>query len=193
MSSQSDKNIKKIELVPADVEAARQVMAWRNDPQTLNNSIHSAPKVWPEFNNEFMKEYFIDSELPCLFILCNGLREAFVRFRRLSKLIEGHPACDISVIVAPEKRGKGLLNKQVMERCLHIPHSAGIELVVADIKPDNTRSISLFERSGFVYFSEIDLLVSNENRAISLRRFIRDVSQLEKDIELCELLSSSKR
>ncbi len=173
-----------IETVPATEEAARQVMTWRNDPDTLGSSIHSNAKEWPRFYSEFIEEYVSDPQLPCLFLLLNGKRVAFVRFRRLSDLIEKQSACDISLIVAPEERGKGLITKRVMERCLEVPRDAGIGIVVADIKPANARSISLFQKSGFTYFSEFDHPVNDENRTVKLKRFVYHTCEIQQSVEL---------
>jgi len=61
-------------------------MDWRNDPDTLTQSFHSAPKVWPDFYQEFIHEYLLDSSLPPLFALEKGKRVGFLRFRRIDDL-----------------------------------------------------------------------------------------------------------
>ena len=62
-------------------EHAQLVMAWRNDPETLTNSYHHEPKIWESFWLEFRDNYFIYSTLPPLFLLFEGTRVAFLRYR----------------------------------------------------------------------------------------------------------------
>ena len=43
---------------------ARLVIAWRNDPHTLEMFYHHEPKVWDKFYLEFRDDYFVDPNLP---------------------------------------------------------------------------------------------------------------------------------
>ncbi len=101
-----------------------------------------------------------------------------MRFRRLAHLIEQQRACDISLMVAPEERGKRLVTRQVLERCLQFPRKACVDVVAADIKPTNTASIRLFERAGFVYSCDIDQPVPQENKTMRFKRFLRYTREL---------------
>jgi len=142
------------ELAPCSQAAAELVMCWRNDAETLRNSFDSKPKRWPEFYDEFATNYFIDKTLCPMFALYDGERCAFVRFRRIPHWCEQTDGvCDISIMIAPEWRGRGLAG-QILKDVQPILASWNISTVVAEIKPDNVASVKSFEKAGFVFFDE---------------------------------------
>jgi sialic acid synthase SpsE/RimJ/RimL family protein N-acetyltransferase len=133
----------------------RLVMAWRNDPDTLAASFHSAPKIWDSFWPEFQESYFGQPALPPLFALLNGERVGFVRFRPLkdpsqeSDSSVGRRCVDISVILAPAFRGRGLAAPLIAAAARFIGRHAGIDRVVAEVRTGNAGSVKAFERAGF--------------------------------------------
>src|ERR1700733_1571661 len=92
-------------------EHARQIMAWRNDPATLQMSFHRAPKLWDAFWSEYRDDYMVADPLPA-FALERGRRVGFLRWRPVAhpEGLKG-PCVDISIMVAPEERGRGLAQR----------------------------------------------------------------------------------
>src|SRR5258707_1999075 len=89
-------------------EHARLIMDWRNDPVTLSMSYHREPKVWESFWLEYQSSYLGERPGP-VFLVDKGERVGFLRFRSVP-----HPTgllgkvVDISINLAPDRRGKGL-------------------------------------------------------------------------------------
>ncbi|MGH6995012.1 MAG: GNAT family N-acetyltransferase [Stellaceae bacterium] len=129
-------------------DAARQVMAWRNDVETLAMSFHCAPKVWDAFWPEFRSAYFRDPPPP-LFALLDGKRIAFLRFRPVA-----HPrgfagtTVDISIIVAPEARGQGL-GTAVLVAVGGELSALRIDSVLAEVREENSASLKAFGAAGY--------------------------------------------
>lgn len=138
-----------LELVRSTEEDARLVKAWRNNPETLKASFDQEPKVWESFWPEFQRDYFSTLHLPPLFALHEGKRVAFLRFRPMQD--ERYPlrrACDISINIAPEERGKGLA-VPILKAALHFVREQGMDDCFAEIKRDNIASQKAFARAGF--------------------------------------------
>lgn len=128
---------------------ARQVMEWRNDPVVLANSFHSEPKHWDSFWPEFQEAYFPVPGLPPLFAFKGESRVAFLRFRSASDPTgEGLQCIEISIIVAPEWRGKGVAT-EVLSQCQSWVRHRGYDAIYAEIKCDNIGSLKAFMRAGF--------------------------------------------
>ncbi|HEY9759836.1 MAG TPA: GNAT family N-acetyltransferase [Oculatellaceae cyanobacterium] len=161
-----------LEIVSCHEAAAKLVMRWRNDNETLANSFDSTPKEWPEFFQEFSSKYFVDSSLPCLFLLKEGKRVGFIRFRRLPSLVASKSACDISVNMAPDERGHGLARKFI-ELSLQIPRNAGIDAVIAEIKSENIASKKTFQNAGFRFECNAEHVLPDGSKT-PVQRFIRE-------------------
>lgn len=168
-----------LEIVPCNDAAARLVMEWRNDSDTLASSFDDRPKQWEQFRDEFRDEYFSDPTLPCLFALQGGKRVAFVRFRRLPELVRGIAACDISINVAPAARGKGIASEAITA-ALHVARTAGIGIVVADIKPENAASVRMFEKTAFEYLTEVQHFIPHSGKEVTVKRFVRSTCELAR-------------
>lgn len=138
------------ELVQPLEAHGRLVMQWRNDPQTLAQSFDSRPKEWESFYPEFCSDYFVRGGMPALFAWHSGQRVAFLRFRPFSSPVaQTRRACEISINVAPEARGKGLgsaILKAVQARVA----DQGYDDLMAEIKADNPASHQAFTKAGFI-------------------------------------------
>lgn len=168
MTDKSIDNGVSLEIVSATHDTAQQIMQWRNDPATLANSFDSRPKEWPAFYSEFLQQYCQDATLPCLFILKDGQRVGFIRFRRQPSLLDGQRATDVSINIAPSERGKGLA-APALRACIQVARNAGIEVVLAEIKADNKASVAAFEKAGFTC---LDTKKSSDKDAATIQRFI---------------------
>ncbi len=161
-----------LELVPPDEDSARLIMSWRNDPETLKQSFHSEAKVWPQFFREFKDDYFCDPALPCLFILADGARVGFLRFRRLAASLDRPlKMADISINIAPERRGQGVAAAAV-RAALPVLRSAGIDRLVAELKASNDASAGMFVKAGFAPAGEANHLVVETEERVRIKRFI---------------------
>ncbi|MCA9816329.1 MAG: GNAT family N-acetyltransferase [Cyanobacteria bacterium HKST-UBA01] len=163
------------EIVSGTEDAAKLVMAWRNDPETLKQSFHQEPKNWPEFHREFVEEYLKDSSVPCLFALADGKRVGFLRFRRV--IDSANPRCrtaDVSINVAPEERGKGY-GSRMLKGMTHILRGLGLSALWAEIKVDNSRSRAIFEKAGFEYVGEYGHAVDDSGEKLRVNRFKLDL------------------
>jgi N-acetylneuraminate synthase len=160
-----------LELCRPTEEHARQVMAWRNDPETLSASFHREPKQWEGFWPEFRDGYFVDPGLPPLFVLARGDRVGFLRFRAMA-----HPAglsgrvVDISLMIAPEQRGHGLGRRSLSVATGFLRDTLGVDSVVAEIRVDNRASVACFEAAGFVQHDVAEKLVAETGERCSVRR-----------------------
>jgi len=153
---------------------ARQVMAWRNDTETLAMSFHRAPKVWDAFWPEFRSTYFRDPP-PSLFALLDGKRIAFLRFRPAA-----HPrglvgtTVDISIMVAPEARGQGL-GTAVLNAVAGELSVLGIDSVVAEIRAENAVSLKAFAAADYEELGPAEKLIEDTGERARIHRFVRDL------------------
>lgn len=121
-------------------------MRWRNDPATLAASLHTRPKVWPAFRDEYLG--YFDAPIAPQFGLAGGEPIAFLRFRRCGDPeAPAEDAVDISINVAPEARGLGLGRVLIAEasRLALVTE----RLVLAEIRPGNEASVKAFLRAGY--------------------------------------------
>lgn len=128
---------------------ARQVMAWRNDPETRKNSFHGGEKVWDSFWPEFTSRYFAIPALPPLFVRSSERRLAFIRFRACRIESVAGDCVDISVMVDPENRGQGIAGEAIRLAIDFVATHAIIAAILAEVKPENAGSKKLFVSAGF--------------------------------------------
>jgi sialic acid synthase SpsE/RimJ/RimL family protein N-acetyltransferase len=148
---------------------ARCVMDWRNDLDTLRESFHSEPKRWPEFLEEYHRYYCNDPALPPLFGMVEGRRVAFLRLRRCADPRRmNRSAVDIGINIAPADRGRRY-GSTLISAAVDFARSRGVEVVLAEIRPSNARSIRAFERAGFSKLDRIDKLIDSGQRCDVLR------------------------
>lgn len=153
---------------------AHLVLTWRNDPVTLSMSYHQTPKQWPAFLDEFSEKYFAD-DLPPVFGLIEGVRVGFLRFRRYPEPLPAQytPACDISIMVAPEQRGKGY-GRSLIALGTQFIHERGWHYVVAEVKPDNTTSARLFSALGYRLIDDYLRPIADLPQPIPVQRFVHE-------------------
>ena len=68
---------------------------------------------------------------------------------RVSMIPQSDAVYEVATTITPEARGRGVAYRGAALALDHIFDAAGARRVVADIDPDNTASIRLFERLGF--------------------------------------------
>ena len=154
-----------------DETEARRAFSWRNDPETVASSYLPRPKTWDSFWLEYSECYFRDSRCGPVFIADGNRDVGFIRFEPVS-LPEGE-AFEIMINVAPEYRRRGI-GTAALDVVKKAPAFRGAFALVADIRRENTASIRLFEKSGFLFFGERNEYIEkiNENCRILCYRYI---------------------
>jgi ribosomal protein S18 acetylase RimI-like enzyme len=142
-----------------DEAAARQILEWRNDPVTLSMFFHRTPKTVDEFWREYQRDYFVDPNLPPLFVLDGDRRVSFLRFKRIADP-SGRCCCDISINVAPTARGKRLGSRSLLVAAEFL-RSRGVDEIVAEIRVENTASVRSFENAGFGFHERTNKLIAD--------------------------------
>ncbi|MBM3581100.1 MAG: GNAT family N-acetyltransferase [Alphaproteobacteria bacterium] len=156
---------------------AREVMAWRNDPQSLASAFHRAPKVWEDFWPEYRDRYFASDGSPKpVFALENGKRVGFLRFRRIA-----HPQglsgliVDISINLAPEVRGRGL--GTMILRAIR-PHltAQGVDSVIAEVRAENKTSHKTFVNAGYAELGPARKTVADTGEDCAIVRYVDELT-----------------
>lgn len=155
---------------------ARLVMSWRNDPDTLRWSFNTAPKVWDSYWKLFRSEYFCFHDLPPLFACAGGERIAFLRMTPASDPEHlGRKTCDISIVVAPNRRGKGV-GTAILQAASSWLVIQGYELILAKIKVDNESSLRSFQKAGFSSYKKVEEEVFKLNTKAEVFYFLKELS-----------------
>jgi RimJ/RimL family protein N-acetyltransferase len=137
-----------IALRPAKPEDARLLFNWRNDDLTRQVSFHSEKISWEEhivwYNNllsSASRQIFIGEVLP------DRSPCGQVRFHLLSP-----EEAEISIVIAPEWRGKGL-GKKIISAGVgkYLEEKPDVKTIIARIKPENAASKKVFHAAGFEY------------------------------------------
>lgn len=136
------------ECVEKTNEHAKLILKWRNDPLTLAMSFHQKKSPFSEFFPHFCLNYYLLKELPPLFAKVQGERVAFIRFRPYKE----SDTCEISIVVAPEWRGKGI-GTAILLQLRALVKDRGYSEIYAEIKPENIASKKAFEKAGFTFAS----------------------------------------
>jgi sialic acid synthase SpsE/RimJ/RimL family protein N-acetyltransferase len=159
-------------------EHARLIMAWRNDPVTLSMSYHRQPKVWEAFWQEYQMVYFGD-QVPPMFILDAGERVGFVRCRRVP-----HPnhlagqTVDISINIAPPRRGEGLGQEALRALRAHLTQNYSVDSIYAEVRQENSASYRAFLGAGFTDLGLSAKHIPDTGETCQIRRFIAELSSV---------------
>lgn len=128
------------EVVMPTKEHAGIIAKMRNDPLSLQMSFtYTEAKTAEQFYPEFLRTYFSHHRLLPLFAHLDGKRAALLRF---------DPECEISLLVDPSFRGKGL-GQAVLLAVEPLLIREGIKEIQALIKKENAASIKTFEHAGY--------------------------------------------
>jgi sialic acid synthase SpsE/RimJ/RimL family protein N-acetyltransferase len=158
-------------------EHARLIMAWRNDPVTLSMSYHREAKIWESFWPEYRTTYFSDLPHP-VFVLKQGERAGFIRFKRAP-----HPhgwsgkTIDISINLAPERRGQGLGRAALHVVSEYFLREHGVDTVYAEVRTENTASHRAFLAADFTDLGSATKQVDT-GESCSIHRYIRELTSV---------------
>jgi len=166
-----DKNKIAFEIVRPIENDGRLIMNWRNDPTTLAMSYHDQPKTWDTFWDEFCFDYFSVPELTPLFVLYDGIRVAFLRFRLVENIVSfERKSCEISINVSSEHRGKGIGTLALTEVKEWVKYQ-GIDDIYAEVKDCNKASHRVFSAAGYKDMGASTHTVSDTGKTFQIRRY----------------------
>jgi len=144
----------KIVLRAAVFEDAELLFQWRNDPTTRQVSFNSEEIPWETHQNWFQQS------------LANPNRRIYIGEAMPQKAPFGQVRFDmtspheaeISIVIAPEWRGKVMGGKIIREgMALFRSEHPEIYIIIALIKPDNIPSRKVFAGCGFQYVETFHL------------------------------------
>lgn len=128
---------------------AELALKWRNDPVTLAMSFtHREAVTLEEFFPRFLKNYFTLPSLPPLFAVIDGERMALLRFDPADPAKFPRCSCEISIVVAPEKRNQGYGSKVLLALESFLSRQ-GVFGMGAQILESNIASQKTFLKSGY--------------------------------------------
>jgi sialic acid synthase SpsE/RimJ/RimL family protein N-acetyltransferase len=154
-----------LQLVIKESDDENLLYAWRMDPHTRQMSLHTQPMTPKEFAEYFLKFFYV-KDLPPLFITAVCQPVAFVGFDLFDSKDK---ATRVSLIVAPEKRGKGIGSKALI-LASDFAKRQGYEELFAEIRPENSVSLAVFKKCGFEPQGSIVHVVDGEKIELLLFR-----------------------
>jgi len=129
-------------------DESRLIWEWRNDPVTRQMSRQTGLINWEE-HTKWVQE-IANSEKNALFILMSGqVPLCMIRFSEM----DGSRA-EISINFNPVFRGKKLSKQMLIEACHYGFNTLSLQQLYAEIKPENSVSIKIFEGAGFIFQGE---------------------------------------
>lgn len=161
-----------MELLPVRLdseEELRLVMSWRNDPASRKASLHTEPKTWPAYREEFGRNYAGAPLLP-RFVTDGSVRCGLLGFRRYAEWPR-QIAVQADILIAPECRGKGLA-LQALNRIPELAREEAVAAVIAEVKEDNASSVRVFEQSPLRLRDQILKTVPEEGKSYRLLRYV---------------------
>lgn len=130
-------NVKLQKATEGDCEA---LFRWRNDPLTRESSLNSGVIQYEKHCEWFTAVLTDPKKLIYIAVNEKGQKIGNVRFDTRSKKV-----LEISVIIAPEQRGKGYGSRIISLACAE---NLG-KLIIARVKKGNAASVKAFKKAGF--------------------------------------------
>ena len=131
---------------PADGEA---LWRWRNDPATRRASFDEREIPWAEHARWFA-DALGRADRRVFVVEADGVAAGTVRLDRAGR------EASVSISVAPEWRGRGVGTEALRLLCRAEAGEAGLERLVARVKPGNPASRAAFARAGFAVVEDDD-------------------------------------
>ena len=141
-----------LNLRPATMADARHLMNWRNDPVSVHASLSEKPVEW-EDHKRWLNQILEEGCTKIFIAEQQAIPIGMVRFDPLHGLDQPHlKRAEMSWIIAPEARGKGL-GRALLEAGLNHYEA---DLLIALIKKDNLPSRKIAESVGFRFKSDTE-------------------------------------
>lgn len=126
---------------------AKLLWQWANHPSVRAASFSSARIPWRTHLAWFAKRLARPQRARIYVALARGSADPVGQVR-FEKSAAGRAV--VSVVVAPDQRGRGIGAALIAAGCLRAAQDLGVTRVLAYIRDDNAASITAFERAGFV-------------------------------------------
>ncbi len=129
-----------VEVRPAAPDDAARLLAWRNDPRTVETSLSGAT-VAPAEHAAWFKRVLADRDRVLLIGEADGEPIGMCRFD-----IDGDRA-EVSINLDPAHRGMGLARPLLLAALTAVP--SRVTRLTAEVRTDNAASVRLFTAAGF--------------------------------------------
>lgn len=185
-----------LELATCTEETARDVFAWRKDPVTAQNSLHTTLPHWDEFFDHFRSDYF-QTPLPTFFLRDASHRLALIRFRPFEANTASYSkAVEVSIVVNPEFRQQGF-GYIALQKAEEIALQKGVSVLYAQIRPGNVISKKLFLKASYKFLrthrTHVDSLYGRDTVDIDLYERELIAQPKEKGVFLVAEIGSNWR
>ncbi len=154
-----------------DIEQAKLIMNWRNDPVTLKMFYHHTPKIWPDFWEEYLNKYLSVSPLP-VFAVRHQKKVGFLKFDPLSSQTENKNGVSISINVAPENRSSGI-GSSILKGANNYLTALGIKFISAEIRKENQASARAFEKAGYEFQKEAIVFIQDTGEEALVYKYLK--------------------
>ena len=151
----------KIDLRRAEPQDCKRIWRWRNEKEVRKVSLHFQKIPFPAHKIWFEKR--LESSENRMLIGVNGRKKPFGCVR-LDHLRKG--TAEIHIFLKKSSRGKGLGRVLLHQACRYGFQRLRLKKIIAHIKPDNPRSLRVFEKVGF------ELQGTRRVRHVKLLRFM---------------------
>lgn len=135
-----------IDIRPVDSSDVMDVLSWRNDPRSRAMSLQDKNMIEEETHRKWFAGVLTDPSRIILIGLLNGAKFGMVRFDNI-----GDDLWRISIIVAPDFRGRGLATSLLHAAIGHFVSQICPVQLYAEVVGGNRASISVFRSNGFTY------------------------------------------
>jgi len=148
-----------LDMRPATMADADMLYEWANDPVTRSMSMRGGKHIQREDHDNWMRFNVLQGYPQHIVMIADTEfgSVGVVRFDADKKDTMRHR---VSITIGPKFRGMRLAGGILAEACRLMDEST----LVAEIKKNNDRSISIFERCGFTQAGESNLFLHYERK-----------------------------
>jgi RimJ/RimL family protein N-acetyltransferase len=135
----------RVSLRPATADDARRLFDWRNEEATRQASFGSDPIPWAA-HELWLAERLAPGSQTRIFVVLDmrGREVGYVRFD-----VDRDGCAEVSVAIDTRERGRGLGTAAIRAATERIAADAGVQRVVARVRPENRASRTAFGRAGY--------------------------------------------
>lgn len=129
----------------ATMKDAKNLFAWRNDPEAYGNFSNPKPITWEEHKG-WMERNVDPGNAEQIVVIAEDKIGAIGMIRFSNRNEDSY---EVAINIAPERRGDGNGGKFLSEACAKMKG-----FLVAEVKNTNVASRRIFEKCGFEWISE---------------------------------------
>lgn len=127
----------------ASADDAELILDWRNDPETRRASRKQGAGTWEE-HQRWLEHTLRSTDRLLLVAEDNGTPIGVLRFDLIDSM-----RWEVSINVAPERRGKGVGVMILQEGSRWFSGHVGLGVLEARVRENNARSLRAFRKAGF--------------------------------------------